>query len=100
MTKVSRIPLTKEELDRLITAFWRVLSVLRTPRDIETLLAGFLTHTEVKMFAKRLQIAKMLLVKKSYADISRTLKVTAVPIMRINNLLHDNKSFRAMIQKF
>lgn len=99
MTKVSRIPLDEKDLQDLTADFWRALARLRTPKEIEHLLAGFFTHTEIKMFAKRLRIASMLLRHKPYNEICRTLKVTDAPVARLNNLLNENKQFREIIKK-
>ena len=99
MTKVSRNPLSEDDLHNLTAEFWRALALLRTARDIETLLGGFLTHTEVKMFAKRLRASKMLSEGKSYEDVRRELKMTDTPIARLNNLLNENKQFKNTLKK-
>jgi len=99
MTKISRLQLNDAELQSLHHEFWQALAALRTVKDVEALLAGFLTHTEIKMFAKRLAAAKMLLRDASYAEIRQTLKLTDTPIARINNLLNENKRFKALVAK-
>ena len=99
MPKISRLSLTETEMQHLTDAFWQVLAQLRTPKDIKTLLAGFLTHTEVKMFAKRLEAVKMLLNDASYSDIRNKLKLTDAPIARLNNLLNEHKAFQDMAKR-
>ncbi len=99
MPKLSRVPLRVEDVNHFTALLWGVLASLRKVSDITLLLKNLFTHTEVKMFAKRLQIAKMLLNGDSYAVISRRLNVTDAPITRINNLLHANAQFKDIVRK-
>ncbi|MDP3963441.1 MAG: Trp family transcriptional regulator [bacterium] len=97
MPKVSRIPLAPLKKEELEERFWQALAGLCTARDLKMLLMRLCTRTEITMFIKRLEAAKMLLHGDSYKKIRKELTVTDAPLMRLNNLLHENKSFRDTI---
>ena len=99
MPKISRIPLAPSKKEQLEERFWQALAGLHTAKEIKILLAGFFTHTEITMFAKRLAAAKMLLRGDSYDDIRKALTLTDTPITRLNNLLNEHKSFRDTIAR-
>ena len=99
MPKLSRNPLKIEDINHFTTALWSTLASLHKMPDIALLLENFFTHTEVKMFAKRLQIAKMLLDGNPYAVIRRRLHVTDAPIARISNLLNGSAQFKDLVRR-
>ncbi|MBI2010163.1 MAG: hypothetical protein HYS86_03215 [Candidatus Chisholmbacteria bacterium] len=73
-----------------INNLWNAFTLAKNKEEIRQLLKGLLTHTEVKMLAKRIQIAKMLLEGYDYLSIKETVKVTDPTIARINNRLEEN----------
>lgn len=100
MTKVSRRPLTVEELKEIEEQFWQVVAGLRNAREVKLFFLDLLTHTERKMLSKRLQGAKMLLDKKSYGDIGKKLHMSAVTIAKINNWLNTfGDGYRLALEK-
>jgi len=100
MTKISRRPLSREELAKIEKQFWEVVARLRSPREASVFFYDLLTHTERKMLAKRLQIARMLLEKESYIKIAKRLHVTDVTIAKINNWLNTfGDGYRLAIDK-
>ncbi|MBI4050792.1 MAG: hypothetical protein HY396_02340 [Candidatus Doudnabacteria bacterium] len=100
MTKVSRKPLSPEELKEIEDQFWQVVANLKSPREAKVFFGDLLTHTERKMLSKRLQIARMLLEKKSYIVIGKRLRVTDVTIAKINNWLNIfGEGYRLAVEK-
>lgn len=61
MTKLSRIKVKEEHLGLFINSLWNLITLLENKDQVKNFLKDLLTHTEMKMFAKRTQIAKMLI---------------------------------------
>lgn len=100
MTKVSRKPLSPEEQKAIEKQFWYAVSRFKSPAEVELFFRDLLTHTERKMLAKRLQIARMLLQKENYHVIGKKLHVTATTIAKINNWLNTfGEGYRLAIGK-
>lgn len=87
MTKVSRIKVDSQHLGYFLNNFWTTLTLLENKDQVANFLKDILTHTEMKMIAKRIQIAKMLLEGYSYQAIKNYVKVTDATISKISNIL-------------
>lgn len=87
MTKISRIKLDPKHLEFFLSNFWSLITLLENKEQVKNFLKDLLTHTEMKMFAKRIQIAKMLMEGYNYRDIRNYVKVTDGTIARISNVL-------------
>lgn len=87
MTKISRIKVDSRHLGFFINNFWNLITLLENKDQVASFLKDLLTHTEMKMFAKRIQIAKMLLEDFNYQSIRNYVKVTDSTIARISNIL-------------
>lgn len=84
MTKISRIPLSQEKWDKFLKNFWQAVALLRNEKEAERFFKDLLTPTEIKMFLKRLEIAKLLLEGKTYDFIKDELRVTNSTITNVN----------------
>lgn len=73
-----------------IDNFWNAITLIESKEETRKFLRDLLTHTEVKMLAKRIQIAKMLIEGYDYQTIKNKVKVTSNTIARINNELNTN----------
>ena len=89
MTKLSQKPLDPENFGQYVNNLWSAFTLLGTKQDIRLLFKDLFTHTEYKMFAKRLEIARLLLKGDSYQNIQKTLSVTSHTIGRVGNILSD-----------
>lgn len=99
MTKVSRISVDSQHLGFFMNNFWSLITLLEDKDQVKSFLKDLLTHTEMKMFAKRIQIAKMLLEGYSYQDIKGYVKVTDATISKISNILAvDGEGLRVAIK--
>lgn len=87
MTKVSRIKLDPKRLGFFLNNFWSLIALLEDKEQVKNFLKDLLTHTEMKMLAKRIQIAKMLLEGYNYRDIRNLVHVTDPTIAKISNIL-------------
>lgn len=88
MTKISRISPDPRHMGIFIDNFWNAVTLLESKEETKTFLKDLLTHTETKMFAKRIQIAKMLVQGYDYRTIKNYVKVTNSTIASVNNLLN------------
>ena len=87
MTKISRIKVDPRHLGLFLNNFWNLITLLENKDQVKDFLKDLLTHTEMKMFAKRIQIAKMLIERYNYRAIRNYVKVTDSTIARMNNTL-------------
>jgi len=87
MTKISKKPVDPEKLGFYINNLWSAFTLMDSKADIRLLFKDLFTHTEYKMFAKRLEIARRLLKKENYQNIQKDLKVTSGTIGRVSNIL-------------
>lgn len=100
MTKISRIPTDPRHMGFFIHNFWVLITLLEDKDGVKDFLKDLLTHTEMKMFAKRIQIAKMLIEGYDYRSIRGFVKVTDTTIAKINNMLAiGGEGFRTGISK-
>lgn len=87
MPRVSRIRVDPKHLGFFLNNFWSIITLLENKYQVKNFLKDLLTHTEMKMLAKRIQIAKMLLGGHDYRTIRNYVKVTDPTIARISNIL-------------
>lgn len=100
MTKVSRFKLDSENLSFIFNNFWSAVALLDDKKQIRDFFKSLLTHTEMQMLSKRIQIARMLLDGNSYEEIKRKVKVTDSTIARMNNLLAmENNGLEIAVKK-
>lgn len=91
MTKLSRWPVEKEKMSLFLDDFWTAVASLKSKSEAKNFFNQFLTHTERKMFAKRFQIAMMLVSGYDYKSIKSRLKVSEVTISKISNWIEENR---------
>jgi len=89
MPKISRRPVDPEKFGYYINNLWSAFTLMDSKEDIRLLFKDLFTHTEYKMFAKRLEIARRLFYHETYDAIKKELSVTAGTIARINNILNE-----------
>ncbi len=89
MTKLSKKPVDPEKFGYYVNNLWSAFTLMDSKEDIKELFRDLFTHTEYKMFAKRLEIARRLLYRENYKDIQNALNVTSNTISRINNVLSE-----------
>lgn len=87
MTKISRIKVDPRHMGFFLHNFWNLITLLEDKDQVKNFLKELLTPTEMKMLAKRIQIAKMLLEGYDYRSIRNYVKVTDTTIAKINNIL-------------
>jgi len=90
MTKLSRNPVDRKRMGYFINNFRNAVTLLEDKEEVKNFFKDTVTYTEMRMLAKRLQIAKMLLEGYDYQTIKRYVKVTDSTISKINNLLRKN----------
>ena len=74
---------------QIFSVFYQSLADLRTPEEVETVLADLLTDTERTALAKRLAIAVFLEKGRSYENIRETLKVSSATIASVAEQMGD-----------
>ncbi|OGE30709.1 hypothetical protein A3C59_03265 [Candidatus Daviesbacteria bacterium RIFCSPHIGHO2_02_FULL_36_13] len=76
-----------KKLSIFIHRFWDVITLLEERVEVIAFFTDLLTPTEVRMLAKRLQIADMLAKGYKYEDIKNYTRVTVQTISHVNNKL-------------
>ncbi|MBI2355819.1 MAG: hypothetical protein HYV13_01255 [Candidatus Doudnabacteria bacterium] len=95
MTKLSRIRLDPNDMGHYINNLWSVFTLMFDKQDVRALFKDLFTHTEWKMLAKRLEIARRLLEGQKYETIRSDLKVAEHTISSISNSIErDGSGFR------
>ncbi len=86
MTKLSK-NFDPKDMGFYVNNVWAALTLMDSKEQIRQLVKDLFTHTEYKMFAKRLEIARRLLKGETYDEIKQALKVTEKPITSVSNIL-------------
>ena len=77
-----------KKLSTFIHRFWDAITLIENRNEAIAFLKDLLTPTEVRMLAKRLQIADMLAKGYKYEDIKTHVRVTVQTISHVNNKLN------------
>lgn len=100
MTKVSKYIVNDQVQRRMFEVFWKTISDLKTPIDVEKFFQELLTPTEKIMLAKRLAISILLIKNYTYEQIVDILKVSPVTIGNIARWLKtEGQAFQTAIDK-
>jgi uncharacterized protein YerC len=89
MSKVSKNKVDPERFGEYVNNLWSAFTLMDRKEDIRLLFKDLFTHTEYKMFTKRLEIARRLLENQLYKDIQNDLHVTTHTISSISNVLAE-----------
>lgn len=96
----NRQKLKEDDEENLIIEFCTIVADLQTPEEAILFIRDLLSKQEIRMLAKRLKIAKMLMDGGKYSDIAEELKVSAGTIARINLWLSQSgEGFRLALMK-
>lgn len=87
MPRVSQIQIDAKRLNYFISNLWNTITLIENRAEAIAFLKQVLTPTEVRMLAKRIQVAKMLLEGYKYQDIIPHVRVTSGTIASVNNQL-------------
>ena len=99
MSKLSNYNDSKK-LFEFIQRFWDAITLLEERQEVISFLQDLLTPTEIRMLAKRLQIADMLAKGYKYEDIRNYASVTVQTISSVNNKLNfGNDGFIKVLRK-
>jgi len=100
MGKVQTKNIEKEKRYEIIGDFYDIVTNLKTKKEVIGFFMGLLTSSEALMFARRIQIAKMLLDDSSYDEIRSELRVGGGTIASVSQWLYgDDDSFRKKIEE-
>ena len=75
MAKIRPYKIDKEERFKMIGNFYQIVTGLKNKNDVAGFFMGLLTPSEAVMFARRIQIAQMLLDNKRVTEIKAELGV-------------------------
>src|SRR3989344_6275237 len=90
MTKLSKRSLDPKDMGQYINSFWNALTLMGSKDEVKELVKDIFTHTEYKMFAKRLEIGRRLIRGHTYEEIKAALHVTEKPIVSMSNILANS----------
>jgi uncharacterized protein YerC len=101
MAKIRPYQIDKKERREIVGDFYKVVTKLKNKKDVAGFFVGLLTQSESLMFARRIQIAQMLLEDKTVAEIRMELGVGAQTVLYVSQWLHndENDVFKKQIIK-
>ena len=99
MTKVSRILIDPKRISFLTNSLWNALALLEDRKEAEAFFKDIFTRTEILMFAKRIQIANMLLSGYDYQTISSFVRVGNTTISKVSDWLNQSEGAKKVIQR-
>ena len=85
--KISKKQQLSPLLGHYIDNLWSAFTLMDTKEEIGEFVRDLFTHTEYKMFAKRLEIARRLLAEQPYEDMMKELGVASHSVASISNVL-------------
>jgi len=88
MPRLSIIPVEIKRMGYFISNLWNSITLIGSRDEAVIFLKELLTPTEIRMIAKRIQVAKMLLEGYKYQDIRNFVRVTDHTISSVNNQLN------------
>lgn len=100
MTKISSITVKAKRMGIFISNLWNIITLIENRNETTDFFKALLTPTEIRMMAKRVQIAKMLLKGYKYEDIRNFVRVTDSTISSVNNQLQfGNRGYIKTIER-
>ena len=100
MAKVKTHQVNQKEKYRIIGEFFDITASLKTKKEVIDFFIGLITPSEMLMFARRIQVAEMLIEEKGYDEIRQELKVSFQTIAKVYYWLHgENDGFNKQIKQ-
>lgn len=100
MGKVKYHEIDSNERYEIIGDFFNIVSGLRTKKEAIDFFLGLLSSSEALMFARRIQIAKLLLEGVSYDDIRAKVRASNQTITKTDRWLHsEDKDYNRWLEK-
>lgn len=87
LMKVSKKQQALPQFGLYVNNLWSALTLLDSKEEVRDLVRDLFTHTEYKMFAKRLEIARRLLAQQPYEEIIKELNVSGQSVATVSNVL-------------
>lgn len=87
MPRVQPKTIPIEERTTLLDEFWTMIALLESREEVKNFFKDLLSNTEALMFARRIQIAKLLLQGKDYESIREKLKTSYATIASVHRWL-------------
>lgn len=92
--------LNKKQIDDLFIEFIEALDSVKNSKEAASFIRDLLSEQEIVMFARRLQIANLLIAGETYENIRQALKVSFGTIARVQTWLNlYGDGYRAVIEK-
>lgn len=101
MAKIKPYKISKKERQQIIGEFFDVVVKLKTKKEVIDFFVGTMTPSEALMFARRMQIAKLILKEGTYDSIRKELGVGYSTINQVDKwLLKRDESYRKVLEKY
>lgn len=97
MAKVKVYSVDRQEKYRIAGELFEIIASLKTKKEVVDFLIGLFTASETLMIARRIQIAKMLILEKNYDEIRKELKVSFQTINKVEHWLKNDEDKMKLI---
>ena len=98
MTRISRIPVDDEVLEKLYLLMYEVVSSIDEEEEFSAIINELLSPTEKIMVAKRVAIIYLLMKKIDYFNISNVLKVSSTTIAKFHSIMVERKAIKNVLK--
>lgn len=85
--KISKKQQSNPLMSHYINNLWSAFTLADSKEEIREFIRDLFTHTEYKMFSKRLEIARRLLADRPYEEIMKELGVASHSVSSVSNVL-------------
>lgn len=90
MAKVKTHLIDEKERHQIIGDFFNIVANLKSKKEVIDFFVGLLTQSELLMFARIIQVAKMIIEECGYEVIKKKLKVSYQTINKTEQWLHNS----------
>ncbi|MFH0979415.1 MAG: Trp family transcriptional regulator [Candidatus Roizmanbacteria bacterium] len=94
MTRISRLQVDDEVLEKLYLLMFEVVGSMDEEEEFSEIINELLSPTEKIMVAKRVAIIYMLMKKIDYSTISNVLKVSSTTIAKFHSIMMEGKAIK------
>ncbi len=97
--RLSSQKISAEIEKEVLSVFFQVMADTTNYSEVELLLRGLLSRSELLAIAKRVAIAKYLEEGLSYTEIKKRLKISSATVSQIQNRMTKNPGFQIVLNK-
>ena len=84
--------------EQMIKELYDIILKLQTEEDCKELFADLMTYNEIKQFAQRIQVAKLIIEGNTYSQIITKTDVSSATLSRVSNCVKNGKVYNKFLK--